>query len=249
MYKKYEIQEEKYKFPYHYIPYFTSSNYGKNYRHLSWGMEYLCYIKHIINIILEINPKSVLDVGCGDGRMLGFLGDDIKKKVGVDLSKQAIKFAQAFHYSQDIEFFEIDAARLDGQFEVVLAIEVLEHIPDLEVASFINTLFQRTELGGYVIISVPSLISPVNKKHYRHYDLKMLESQIISSGVKFEAIDCSYVYNENWVINLFHKVTNNRMLFIDIKPLNKFIWRYIWSKLRIGNSKNGKHIIAVFRKI
>ena len=47
--KKFAIQNEQYGFPYHYIPHFDSLGYAQRYRRLSRGLEYVCYVKHVVD--------------------------------------------------------------------------------------------------------------------------------------------------------------------------------------------------------
>ena len=89
--EKQTIQENLYDFPYHYIPQVNEKGAVSRYRFLDWGFEYLCYILHIKDIIESLSPYSVLDVGCGEGRFLGLLSNQIVRKVGVDLSERAIQ--------------------------------------------------------------------------------------------------------------------------------------------------------------
>ena len=165
---KFKIQDDLYEFPYHHIPYFDGNGYGRRYRDLQWGFEYLCYLKYAKEIVESLRPSSVLDVGCGTGRFIGLLGDSIHRKVGVDLSERAIAFAKAFHAATKdagIDFHATDASCIAGDFDVVTAIEVLEHIPDAEVPGFLQTLMSRAKSGGHVLLSVPTTNCPLNRKH------------------------------------------------------------------------------------
>ena len=47
--------------------------------------------------VRSLAPSSVLDVGCGEGRFIGVLDWGVKRRVGVDHSRQAVRFAKAFH--------------------------------------------------------------------------------------------------------------------------------------------------------
>ena len=182
--EKFQRQELQYRFPYHYIPHLDEEGYATRFRILSWGLEYLCYQLHIAKLVEKCHPTSILDVGCGDGRFLGLLSDTIPRRVGVDLSEKAISYAKAFH--PDVDYRCVDIKDLDENFDVITCIEVLEHIPEEQLYSFIKNLFRRCNPGGKLIISVPTKILPVNKKHYRHYDLTLLLGQINSTNEKYE---------------------------------------------------------------
>jgi len=69
---KFALQDQAYEFPYHHIPYFEpGSGAGIHVRRLRWGLEYLCHLRHLAEVIAGLQVSSVLDVGCGDGRLLG----------------------------------------------------------------------------------------------------------------------------------------------------------------------------------
>ena len=243
---KFKLQNDQYKFPYHHIPYFREDGTPMRIRFLGWGMDYLCYMKHIRDMITELKPESILDAGCGDGYFLRSLGSLPACKLGVDLSKEAIRFAQAFH-SEEI-YRCIDAALLDEQFDIVTAIEVLEHIPDDNVASFVQTLYNRTKPGGHLIVSVPSTVLPLSAKHYRHYDKKLLERHVHMGQRQWKTLEMVSLFSgEDIFYSLFMRLTNNRFWTFESPFLNKLIWRRLWQRRITPDS--GYHIIGVFRKI
>lgn len=241
-----EIQEQQYTFPYHYIPYFGLSGDAHRCRTLGWGFEYLCYQRHTLEIVKSLSPASVLEVGCGDGYFIGALGKDVAERVGVDFSEKAVGFARAFH--SDVRFYIGDAADLEQTFEVVVAIEVLEHIPDNGVESFLNGLFTRARPGGHVVISVPSVVLPLNKKHFRHYSADLLSSQVKSAQPDAELVSMEHVCRIPRWIALYNKLTVNRYWLLEVSAISGWVWRQLWSKHRNGDPGTGRHVVGVFRK-
>ncbi|WP_026915726.1 class I SAM-dependent methyltransferase [Christiangramia portivictoriae] len=243
--KKFEYQENQYIFPYHHIPYLDSENNVVNHRSLGWGFKYFTYLLRIKELVEEINPDSILDVGCGEGRFLGLLGNRIRK-VGVDLSPRPIKFAQAFH--PDIEFHCTDANQLKEEFDVVTAIEVLEHVPDEQVTNFLIILEKRIKESGKIIISVPTTVLPVSEKHYRHYTLEILEQQLENANINLEIKHVEYVYKSSYLLKLYSKLTQNKFWIIDIKPLRNFIWRLVKAKYSKATKENGEELVLILTK-
>lgn len=242
---KFEYQENQYIFPYHHIPYLDSENNVVNHRSLGWGFKYFTYLLRIRELVEEINPDSILDVGCGEGRFLGLLGNHIRK-VGVDLSPRPIKFAQAFH--PDIEFHCADANQLKEEFDIVTAIEVLEHVPDEQVTNFLKILEKRIKESGKIIISVPTTVLPVSEKHYRHYTLEILKQQLENSKINLEIEHVEYVYKSSFLLKLYSKLTQNKLWIIEIRPLRNFVWRMVKSKYTIANEDNGEEMIVILKK-
>lgn len=203
-------------------------------------------MRHIQELTYSLNPSSVLDVGCGDGRFIGALGREIDRRVGIDLSERAIRFAKAF--IPNVNFRAIDAGELHETFDLVVAIEVLEHIPDERTDEFLKTLAERTNIGGHVIISVPTTIVPLNKRDYRHYDLELLQKQMASSGARLKIIRVDYVYRLSLPMEFYARLFQNRLLTIEVRCLQRVMWNYVWNTLRRASEKNRKHLVVTLLK-
>lgn len=240
------IQEQQYAFPYHYIPHLTETGAARRYRALGWGFEYLCYQHHIVERVRELSPAAVLEVGCGDGYFIGALGQGVPDRVGADLSERAIGFARAFH--PDVSFYAGDAADIEQIFDVVTAIEVLEHIPDDGVRAFLKVLFQRTRPGGHVLVSVPSTVLPLNKKHFRHYSADLLRSQIHDAQPEAELVRMEHVCRVPKWMALYDRLTVNRYWLVDLTVVSGWLWRSLWTKYRTADPRSGRHVVALFRK-
>ena len=243
--KKADMQEAQYTFPYHYIPHIDSNGTPRISRRLLWGLEYLCYQQYIKEKVMAMEPVSVLEVGCGDGYFIGGLPAEIKR-VGVDTSEKAIAFAKAFH--PGCVFVNSDAKEVSGKFQVVAAIEVLEHIPDEGIGNFINTLASKVEDNGCIILSVPTTVVPVNKKHHRHYTLELLQQQLKQCDYKLNIVEVNYIYAKPWWYDLFARLLDNKLFSLEIKPLMKFAHRKIVQKYLTVNAAIGNHLVAIIFK-
>ncbi len=101
-------------------------------------------------------PRSLLDVGCGEGvlvqRWAQRLGE--ARVVGIDLEEPSIQAGWAEHQAPNLEYRVMSAAELpfaDAEFELVSAIEVLEHLPAPE-----RTLAEMARCAQrHLLVSVP----------------------------------------------------------------------------------------------
>jgi 2-polyprenyl-3-methyl-5-hydroxy-6-metoxy-1,4-benzoquinol methylase len=101
-------------------------------------------------------PTSLLDVGCGEGllvhRWAQRLGE--KRVVGIDLEEESIQAGWAERQSPNLEYRVMQADTLpfaSGEFDLVSAIEVLEHLPDPE-----QTLSEMARCAErHLLVSVP----------------------------------------------------------------------------------------------
>lgn len=246
MENKFLIQNKQYEFPYHYIPQFTENSYTMS-RKMVWGGEYLAYQKFVINRIAKLDVKRILDVGCGDGRLCQLLHQcnqawEIK---GIDLSEDAIKWAKAFN--KDISFETQDVADEKCQYDVVTAVEVIEHIPDEQLPNFFKNISKVLKNEGSFIVTVPFVNIPVSKKHYRHYSIELLRKQLEESGCGMEIVESEYIVPVMRKRDeLLRKLMLNR--FWKLECYEKFEWNRLWENGLICDKKHGAHCFAIIRK-
>lgn len=241
---KIKRQSDEYAFPYHHIPY-EDKNGIKSFRQLRWGYEYLAYIKHTKKIIETLNPASLCDVGCGDGKLLSILSRKIDL-MGVDLDNRATLFAQAFN--PDIKILCDDISNVHKQFDCVTAIEVIEHIPDCNMELFMKALFCLIKPNGYLVISVPTNIIPCNKKHFRHYEYETLKNDLLKSGTSFSVEETTYFWRETRLYKIWLRFLSNKHWYIHINCLAKYFEKYCSKKCEQATVKSGKHLILVIKK-
>lgn len=92
-----DIQSGQYSFPYHYLIELDDSGLITIHKHLSWGIDYMTYISFTLDLVnRRLKPQTVLDVGCGDGRLINLLRGKVPQLVGVDIVEQAILFCTRF---------------------------------------------------------------------------------------------------------------------------------------------------------
>ena len=105
----------------------------------------------------KASPRSVLDVGCGEGVLTHKWAQRLRdgRIVGVDLEDPAIQAEWAKRQAPNLEYQIMKAENLpfgDGEFELASAIEVLEHVPD---AAHTVAEMARVARGGHLLVSVP----------------------------------------------------------------------------------------------
>src|SRR5580693_2671074 len=74
--------------------------------------------------------RRILDVGCGTGYGTAFLSESAKSAVGVDISRQAVRYARRHYGSPKVEFLRMRAESLslaDRSFDFVISVENFEH--------------------------------------------------------------------------------------------------------------------------
>lgn len=111
----------------------------------------------IAGVISRYQPSRVLDMGCGTGQNLtALLADRFRdiRFVGVDSDAASIAFARRENRCGNALYaLEAEAGGL-GDFDLVIASEVIEHVEDPE--AFLDLLKDRLTLNGKVILTLPN---------------------------------------------------------------------------------------------
>ena len=103
----------------------------------------------------QASPKSLLDVGCGEGVLTHKWAQRIDGRVvGIDLDDPALHEEWEKRQAPNLEYMVMKAENLpfgDREFDVATAIEVLEHVPDPE-----HTVSEMARVAsGHLLVSVP----------------------------------------------------------------------------------------------
>lgn len=135
-----------------YKSYYVWDHAGKNCSH-----SYL--LPKVLSILGEIKKKkglnSIFDLGCGNGSVANDLAQKGFTLRGIDASKQGIYQARKAYpkIKLDLGSAYSDLKKKYGQFEVVLSLEVVEHLFDPKL--YAKNMFNLVQPGGYAILSTP----------------------------------------------------------------------------------------------
>ena len=154
-----------------------------------------------VDTVRAHRAPSVLDVGCGSGRIGEFvLEAGASRYMGVDFSEPMIALAEArlARFRERVELVTDDflTAPLQGQFDVVLALGLFDYLADPE--RFVRRMFELSAGGGCLVGSFPGwspIKGPVRKVRYEwigdcpifNYDRNDVERMLHEAG--FERLE------------------------------------------------------------
>jgi len=100
--------------------------------------------------------KTALDVGCGAGLLAEPLARLGAKVTGLDAAPELIAVARehAERHGLEIDYRAGDLLELEGQFDLITCMEVIEHVAD--PVAFVSALARRLARGGLFVLSTPN---------------------------------------------------------------------------------------------
>ena len=130
------------------------------------------------------NQLKILDVGCGTGATLRKL-EKYGHATGVDISEEAVKFCKlrgcrnVYKIDREGLFFE------DEMFDVVVALDVIEHITDDCAA--VSEYYRVTKEDGILVLTVPAFnflwgAHDEMNHHKRRYVADELRNKVEKTG-------------------------------------------------------------------
>jgi len=177
--------------------------------------------KEIIKMIKK-NGGSMLDIGIGSGSLEKKI---LKKRIknlsfyGIDISRVSIN-----EVKKNIPGIFINGSiyKIPFQsnfFDIVVCLEVLEHIPPSRVFGALDEVWRTCREGGLLIVSVPlnegleelTKIGQNPSGHVRVYTPDLIKSELEISGFKVFNVKFFYAFDDLFFLkNLFAKTLLNR---------------------------------------
>lgn len=192
-----------------------SSNKDEKQLQEKWGelrsdkfLNYRTILAHYcgVSCIEEGKGPDIIDLACGEGRMIGLFRENFKRVVGVDASGFTLSKAKKIY--PDVEFHEslIEDLEIADKFDSVYLINVLEHVR--QPVQVLKKAAKFLKDDGVMIVYVPNAeavnrklalvmgtlkhleeLSPYDLKitgHRRYYTMDTLAKDIEDAGLIIE---------------------------------------------------------------
>lgn len=167
------------------------------------------HLKHLFKQTLS--GKSLLDIGCGQGRYLHLLQPYCTKISGIDVNPEQVQKLR----SEGFDVYLPDALP-QQKYDVILMSHIVEHLSAKELVDFLDTYLSYLKNDGYLIIltPMPGIRFWHDYTHIRPYtpqSFGMLFGIInapaaFRTNIKMQLNDI-YFFNDSW------RIRNNRSYF------------------------------------
>jgi len=131
-----------------------------------------------------------LDCACGSGYGTNFLTNFAEFVVGYDIDKGAVEYANKNYKNRHCAFVS-DIQHYSAEFDVVISVETIEHMPRTDAEAFLQILKGALKPGGTLIITTPIVPiteeSPANRFHYIEYSHEDFVNLLRSADLKVES--------------------------------------------------------------
>lgn len=186
------------------------------------------YNAWVFGLIRPFISGSTAEVGSGIGLFAGKIHALTKQVTALDINDEYLQLIKNKYPAVDTFNFDLQSptvpARLINKFDTIVAINVLEHVPNLSVA--LKNISVMLKSGGKLVVLIPSFqfaygIMDKNLGHYRRYTKQSFMPFLKHAG--FEEQSCRYINFWGlwgWWFNgrVLHrsKISGSQVKFFDV---------------------------------
>jgi 2-polyprenyl-3-methyl-5-hydroxy-6-metoxy-1,4-benzoquinol methylase len=179
----------------------------------------------IVEAIVKVHPRKLLDVGCGSGYLAKLLKSIVPDLVvdGIDISKVALDRAkQQLHEFWQVNIDQEDLPVESESYDTVVCVEVLEHLYDPVHA--LREIYRVLLPDGRAVITVPNLaywrfrldlmrgrvpLVAADQRHLHQFNLSLFRQTLVQGGfqvVEIRGHAVRFPYLASWKPDLFSDI-------------------------------------------
>jgi SAM-dependent methyltransferase len=201
----------------------------------------------LVRVVTSLDVRSVLDVGCGSGENLARLaGLGRFDLAGTDVSEAALALARRRAPSVTFSVLDIEREALAESFDLVMSIQVVEHLP-ADVAALRNMAAMTRK---YVLTStMAGRMRPSERfiGHVRNYSAAELRRKLVDAGL-------DVVWVRGWGFPFYSPLYRTSVEFLPagpprgrVGPMGRFLAAVLYQVYRFNVPGRGDVLSALAR--
>lgn len=165
------------------------------------------YLEHVNRYIFAkqfVKDKDVLDIACGSGYGTELLlGAGAKSVLGVDISKEAVKYCKNKYPKINFKVGSVDDIPVeDESMDVVVSFETIEHVDEKTQQKFMQEVNRVLKNDGIFVVSTPNALVYEKGNEFHMKELTPDELDVLLKKYGFEynvffqdSIDSNYIFS------------------------------------------------------
>lgn len=169
----------------------------------------------VVKYIKKLRGR-LLDIGFGYGHIENeIVREKLNIKMyGIDISKYAVQNAKSKYKGTFLQSSTDKIPFKENYFDVVIALDILEHIPKKLILSTLLEINRVLCENGILIISIPvneSTVDCQNNHHLRKYTEKQIKTEVVKCGFEIISVHRLVAFKRAYHIkSLINKLINFR---------------------------------------
>tara|TARA_Y100000591_G_C21713256_1_gene634698 strand:+ start:108 stop:809 length:702 start_codon:yes stop_codon:yes gene_type:complete len=199
---------------------------------------------------INFNNKIILDLGCGDGSLIDYLKNDVKKIYATDISNDTIKLLKNKHKKDKKVFLKKinknfkHLNQLKTKFDIIICNSVVQYFDNSkEIINLIKEVKRVSKKNTFFLVSDIHTLKKKNIFKYIFY--------LIIDGLFIDTLNvflCNFYKFNYRQYRLIEK--NQNLLKIDYKKFKKILlkekYNFTLIKDRLTTNYNSLHLLFKF---
>jgi cyclopropane fatty-acyl-phospholipid synthase-like methyltransferase len=173
--------------------------------------------RHILSLLPPLENKTILDVGCGNGRLLDFLPESVNY-TGYDFNPRYIQSARRKYMNRKADFFVADINQAENPViaDIIFAIGILHHLTDESCSKFFQSALHSLNPSGIMMTVDPVLLK--KQDPIARYIIKSDRGKCTRSPEGYLALSKNiFSSSEQFILNNVTNIPYNHIVIINEK--------------------------------
>jgi ubiquinone/menaquinone biosynthesis C-methylase UbiE len=188
---------------------------------------------------------NLLDIGCGEGRGLQYLRENVSSYTGIDKIQEVLDVLKQKYPGDTFLQMNIPPFKglADNSFDTAVSFQVIEHIEEDE--AYVKEAHRVLKKEGHFIVSTPNIKMSLTRNpwHVREYTKDSLKALLLKY---FSSVECLGVYGDKEVMQYFEENKKGVQKFTRFDVFNlqyKLPRKWLEVPYNIANRMNRKKLM------